>query len=95
MSSSAVERQVLAHDVRVTDDELVVSLDDGRRISVPLVWFPRLLSASSGARSNWRLIGEGVGIHWPDVDEDIAVDGLLRGLPSVEYRPLARRRTVP
>jgi len=86
MTSFAVEvQQALASDVQVTDDELIVELVDGRRIAAPIVWFPRLLSASLEARTNWRLIGEGVGIHWPDVDEDISVNGLLKGLPSIEF----------
>ena len=63
----------------MSEGELSVLLADGRRISVPLVWFPRLLRA----RSNYQLLGEGQGIHWPDVDEDLSVAGLLRGTPSV------------
>lgn len=86
MSTSVLEQQALACDVRVTDDELIVGLADGRRISAPVVWYPLLHKASEAARSNWRLIGDGIGIHWPDIDEDISVEGLLRGRPSVEYR---------
>ena len=86
MSSFAVEeQQALASGVDVSDDELIVTLVDGRRISAPLIWFPRLFDASAEARTNWRLIGDGIGIHWPDVDEDISVSGLLKGLPSVEF----------
>ena len=66
-----------AVDVSFTDDELVVTLADARRVSAPLEWFPRLLRASPEQRSNWRLIGGGVGIHWDDVDEDISVRSLL------------------
>ena len=66
-----------AVDVSFTDDELVVTLVDGRRVSAPLAWFPRLLSATPDQRRNWRLIGRGVGIHWDDVDEDISVRSLL------------------
>ena len=66
-----------AVDVSFTDDELVVTLVDGRRVSAPLAWFPRLLSATPDQRKNWRLIGRGVGIHWDDVDEDISVRSLL------------------
>ena len=66
-----------AIDVSFTDDELVVTLVDGRRVSAPLVWFPRLLGATPDQRKNWRLIGRGVGIHWDDVDEDISVRSLL------------------
>jgi Protein of unknown function (DUF2442) len=80
-----------ACDVDVTDDELVVSLADGRRVSAPLVWFPRLLHASPEARADWRLIGDGIGIHWSQVDEDISVKGLLRGIPSIEFKPSGGR----
>lgn len=66
-----------AVDVACTDDELVVTLVDGRRVSAPLAWFPRLLGATPAQRANWRLIGRGVGIHWDDVDEDISVRTLL------------------
>ena len=86
MTSFAVEvQQALASDVRVTDDEIIVTLVDGRRIAAPIVWFPRLLNASPEVRANWRLIGDGIGIHWPEVDEDISVSGLLKGLPSIEF----------
>ena len=61
---------------------LVVDLLDGRTISVPLVWYPRLLAATPEQRSNWRLVGGGFGIHWPDVDEDLSTEGLLRGAPA-------------
>ena len=66
-----------AVDVSCTTDELVVTLADGRRVSAPLAWFPRLLSATPAQRAKWRLIGRGVGIHWDDVDEDISVRSLL------------------
>ena len=66
-------------DVQVTDDELIVVLRDGRTISVPLAWFPRLLRATPEQRHNWELMGDGEGIHWPDIDEDLSVEGLLRG----------------
>jgi Protein of unknown function (DUF2442) len=69
-------------DVRFTEDVLVVDLLDGRTISVPLVWYPRLLSATPEQRANWRIAGGGFGIHWPDVDEDLSTDGLLRGAPA-------------
>jgi len=64
-------------DVACTDAELTVTLVDGRRVSAPLAWFPRLLRATPKQRSNWRLIGRGIGIHWEDVDEDISVQTLL------------------
>lgn len=66
-----------AVDVTFTKDSLVVTLADGRCVSAPLVWFPRLLAATAKQRKNWRLIGKGVGIHWEDVDEDISVRSLL------------------
>ena len=66
-----------AVDVTFTDDELVVTLADGRSVSAPLEWFPRLLRATPAQRTNWSLIGRGVGIHWEDVDEDISVRSLL------------------
>ena len=79
MSSSVVEAVPRAQDVLVTEDELTISLVDGRRVSVPLAWFPRLLHASPAQRLNWQLLGDGEGIHWPDVDEDLSVAGILRG----------------
>jgi hypothetical protein len=79
MSTSPIEIRPLARTVIVSDDELIVSLADGRAITVPLVWFPRLLHASAAARSKWELLGDGEGIHWPDADEDLSVEGLLAG----------------
>jgi hypothetical protein len=75
-------------DVRTTRDMLTVDLLDGRTISVPLAWYPRLLKATAAQRSNWEVCGGGFGIHWPDVDEDLSVEGLLRGAP-------ASRRAAP
>lgn len=71
--------RALARSVEVTDDELRVGLADGRSISVPLVWFPRLLHAPASARQKWELLGDGEGIHWPEIDEDLSVVGLLAG----------------
>jgi len=68
--------------VEVTEDTLSVSLVDGRTISVPLVWYPRLLNASAEQRQNWQIAGGGYGIHWPDIDEDLNTEGLLRGAPA-------------
>lgn len=68
--------------VRVGEFDLVVDLVDGRTISVPLAWFPRLLHASPAQRNNWKLAGGGFGIHWPDVDEDVSTASLLRGIPA-------------
>jgi len=72
-----VRAEALAIDVAFTDDAIRVILSDGREVSAPLEWFPRLRSASAKDRENWRLIGGGVGIHWETVDEDISVEGLL------------------
>lgn len=86
MSSSQTEtgEEVVATDVRVTDEAIGVVLADGRTLTVPLDWYPRLQAGSSRERKNWRLIGSGVGIHWPDLDEDISVEGLLAGRRSGE-----------
>jgi hypothetical protein len=73
-----------AESVMITEDTLNVDLSDGRTISVPLTWFPRLVHATQEQRDNWRLIGRGHGIHWDDIDEDISVEGLLAGRPSGE-----------
>jgi hypothetical protein len=87
MSSSQLPSDVTearAQRVVVTDDALIVDLVDGRTISVPLSWYPRLAYGSSAERSRWRFIGDGEGIHWPDLDEDISVEGLLAGRRSGE-----------
>ena len=85
MSSSATEiRTPSACDVVVTADALTVALADGRTLSVPLTWYPRLWHGTPEERSCWRLIGDGRGIHWPDLDEDISVEGLLEGRHSGE-----------
>jgi hypothetical protein len=70
--------------VTVTDDDLIANLSDGRKISVPLSWYPRLADASPEERANWRLIGHGEGIHWPDLDEDVSAANLVLGQPSGE-----------
>jgi hypothetical protein len=72
--------------VKVTSDALTVSLKDGRVIPVPLSWYPRLAHAKPRERKNWRISGGGFGIHWPDLDEDLSTEGLLRGAPSAEVR---------
>lgn len=79
MSSSGPSVDPRAVGVSSDDDGLTVTLADGRRLTVPLAWFPRLLHASPEERENWRLIGDGRGIHWPDLDEDLSVKGLLHG----------------
>ncbi len=84
-------RMAPAQGVNVTEDLLTVDLSDGRTVSVPLAWFPRLLHGTTDERNNWRLIGEGEGIHWPDLDEDISVENLLFGKPSGESQKSFKR----
>ncbi len=69
-------------DVRLTEDTLAVDLMDGRTIIAPLAWYPRLMRATSTERNNWEISGAGFGIHWPDIDEDLSTEGLLRGAPA-------------
>jgi len=69
----------------------VVDLNDGRTLSAPLAWYPRLLHATARERRKWRLVGGGEGIHWPDLDEDVSVKGLLAGRPSVESQASFKR----
>jgi Protein of unknown function (DUF2442) len=83
-SSSLTTEAAMATSVRVTDDMLVVELRDGRSVSAPLAWFPRLAEGRPGELRKWEIIGPGVGIHWPDLDEDISVESLLLGLRSSE-----------
>ena len=68
--------------VEINEDTLTVALHDGRTISVPLVWYPRLANATAAQRNNWQVAGGGYGIHWPDIDEDLNTEGLLRGAPA-------------
>ena len=85
MRSLPIEIEVPeAQFVTVTDDTLSVELSDGRTISVPILWYPRLAHATPAERNNWSLIGRGIGIHWEDIDEDISVEGMLAGRPSGE-----------
>ncbi|MCZ2148503.1 MAG: DUF2442 domain-containing protein [Bryobacterales bacterium] len=79
MSILGVEAQPRAREIRITEDGLIVALADGRKLSVPLAWFPRLLAASPGQGRNFEILGEGEGIHWPEIDEDLGIAGLLRG----------------
>lgn len=83
-TSSVATETAVAQKVRVTDRALVVELRDGRVVSVPLAWYPRLAEGSARERRRWELLGPGIGIHWPDLDEDISIEGLLDGLPSGE-----------
>src|SRR6266436_4219047 len=93
MSISRVEAEpsAFAESVRVTSDRLIVALRDGREISVPLSWYPRLNHGEPREQEKWELIGGGMGIHWPDLDEDISVEGLLAGRRSGE-RPKSIER---
>ena len=85
MNISTVEVRVSdAASVAITENTLTADLSDGRTISVPLTWYPRLVHATREERCNWRLVGGGAGIHWPDLDEDLSVEGLLAGRPSGE-----------
>lgn len=85
MSTSVSEgRTALAIGVTVTEDALMLELADGRSVSAPLAWYPRLLHGTAAERAAWRLIGRGEGVHWPALDEDISVAGLLAGHPSGE-----------
>ena len=79
MSTLAVELHPQAYDIQCTDVAIIVELVDGRTISAPLVWFPRLSQATEEQLNNWEILGDGEGIHWPDVDEDLSVAGLLAG----------------
>jgi hypothetical protein len=92
MSTSATEPRIAtAQTLRVTEDALTVDLSDGRTITVPLPWFPRLTHGTTAERENWRLIGNGQGIHWPDLDEDISVESLLAGRRSGETQQSLER----
>jgi hypothetical protein len=85
MNSSTVEAPVpTATNVTVTDDTLSVELSDGRTITVPIAWYPRLSHGTTAQRNHWQLVGQGRGIHWPDLDEDISVENLLAGQASGE-----------
>lgn len=86
MNSLMLKETPRAMAVECSDDELRVSLTDGRWLSVPLAWFPRLAHASPAERADFELLGDGQGIHWPGVDEDVSIMGLLAGQPSVESK---------
>lgn len=82
MHGSEVRPGERIKDVRITDDTLAVDLLDGRTIVVPLAWYPRLIDATPEQRQNWKISGAGYGIHWPEIDEDLSTEGLLRGAPA-------------
>jgi len=97
MSTLTIEREAFAQSVGFTEDSMVVSLDDGRSVSIPLAWFPRLNAGTKSEREHYELIGDGEGIHWPELDEDISVEGLIAGRRSAESaqsltRWLSKRR---
>jgi hypothetical protein len=92
MSSLSLKMQAVnALRVTLTEDSLAVDLSDGRTVSVPLVWYPRLLHGSPRERNNWRLIAGGEGIHWPDLDEDLSVEGIILGRASSESQASLKR----
>jgi hypothetical protein len=92
MSSSTTRvPAAYAQHVNITEDTLTVELSDGRSLSVPLAWFPRLLHGTPEERANWRLIGQGVGINWPALDEDVSVENLLAGQASGESQRSLKR----
>ena len=86
MSTAVTDARIVG--IEVTKNSIVADLSDGRVISVPLAWSWRLSEATPAQRANWQLIGEGHGVHWPDVDEDISAEGMLRGVPA--HRPRSR-----
>jgi hypothetical protein len=88
---STLVAEVRAQNLAITEDSLVVDLSDGRSITVPMAWYPRLQHGTSGERNNWRWIGAREGIHWPDLDEDISVENLVLGQPSGESQDSFRR----
>ena len=85
MNTLLVEiRNANAIGVSLSDDTLTIDLEDGRTVSIPIGWYPRLQHGTMDERNNWRFIGKGEGIHWPDLDEDISVEDLIAGIPSGE-----------
>jgi hypothetical protein len=92
MTILAIDREAATiRDISVTKDTLIVDLADGRTVSVPLSWYPRLLQATNPERGKWRLIGQGEGIHWPDLDEDVSAENILAGKPSGESQVSFKR----
>jgi hypothetical protein len=88
---STLITEAKANNITITEDTLAVDLNDGRTISVPLAWYPRLLHGTPEERNNWRFIGDKEGLHWPDLDEDISVENLLMGKPSGESQSSFKR----
>jgi hypothetical protein len=86
MNTAVQIQEVRIKDISVTEDTITAQLMDGRRISVPLAWSWRLLEATPKQRANWRIIGDGHGVHWPDIDEDISAEGMLYSIPAPRPR---------
>jgi hypothetical protein len=82
MTTSDIKPGEGVKNVHFTEDTLSVDMVDGRTITVPLAWYPRLLHATQEQRQNWQISGAGFGIHWPDIDEDLSTEGMLRGAPA-------------
>jgi len=91
MSSSTVDVQVFATNVRVDDERITVELSDGRSVSAPITWYPRLAHGTVAERNAWRFIADGRGIHWSELDEDVSVENLLAGKPSGESQAVFKR----
>ena len=92
MKSLALESHTLdAMGVEVTDESIIVVLSDGRTISAPIEWYPRLMHAKKEEREAWEIIGKGEGIHWEALDEDLSVEGLMKGIPSQESQKSLRK----
>lgn len=89
MATLAITADERVAGVSFDDDRLIVDLMDGRTISVPLAWYPRLFDATPEQRQNWRIAGAGFGIHWPEIDEDLSTEGLLRGAPAPGWKSAA------
>ena len=87
MAISATASDIRVRSVHVDDERLTVDLMDGRSISVPLAWYPRLLEATAGQRQHYEVAGGGYGLHWPEIDEDLSTEGLLRGAPAPFQSP--------
>ena len=94
MGTLALAADERVSEVMITEDLLSVSLMDGRTISVPLAWYPRLLNATPDQRNNWQIAGGGYGLHWPEIDEDLSTEGMLRGAPAPRVSTKLRRAKV-
>lgn len=91
-SSVEATPDIRVRDVRVDAERLTVDLMDGRSITVPLAWYPRLFAATPAQRRHWEMAGAGYGIHWPELDEDLSTEGLLRGAPALRLPSAASRK---